>query len=107
MPALRRSGVRAVSPNGVLGDPAGASAGEGAALLDRLLAGLLAMVAAWDAEGALGAGDARDGGGAGDQRDGGGAGDARDGGGARDAGSPGAARNGGGTEPGPEPRRRA
>lgn len=50
MPALRRAGVRAVSPNGVLGDPAGASAAEGAALLDRLLAGLLAMVDAWNAE---------------------------------------------------------
>ena len=50
MPALRRSGVRAVSPNGVLGDPAGASAAEGAALVDRMLAGLLAMVTAWDAE---------------------------------------------------------
>ena len=30
---LRAGGVRAVSPNGVLGDPAGASAAEGAALL--------------------------------------------------------------------------
>jgi mycofactocin precursor peptide peptidase len=50
MPVLRRSGVRAVSPNGVLGDPAGASAAEGAALLDRLLSGLLAMVDSWTAE---------------------------------------------------------
>jgi mycofactocin precursor peptide peptidase len=33
MPALRSGGVRAVSPNGVLGDPAGASAEEGRALL--------------------------------------------------------------------------
>ena len=49
MPELRRSGVRAVSPNGVLGDPAGASAAEGAALLGRLLAGLLAAVDAWEA----------------------------------------------------------
>jgi creatinine amidohydrolase len=49
MPQLRRSGVRAVSPNGVLGDPAGASAAEGAALLGRLLAGLLAAVDAWEA----------------------------------------------------------
>jgi creatinine amidohydrolase len=49
MPQLRRSGVRAVSPNGVLGDPAGASAAEGAALLGRLLAGLLAAVDAWPA----------------------------------------------------------
>jgi creatinine amidohydrolase len=36
MPALRERGVRAVSPNGVLGDPAGASAAEGERLLARL-----------------------------------------------------------------------
>jgi creatinine amidohydrolase len=47
LPALRSSGVRAVSPNGVLGDPSGASAAEGAALLADLLADLLASVAAW------------------------------------------------------------
>ncbi|MDO7868479.1 mycofactocin biosynthesis peptidyl-dipeptidase MftE [Nocardioides jiangxiensis] len=37
MPRLRTGGVRAVSPNGVLGDPAGASAAEG----ELLLAGLV------------------------------------------------------------------
>jgi creatinine amidohydrolase len=37
MPRLRTGGVRAVSPNGVLGDPAGASADEG----EQLLAGLV------------------------------------------------------------------
>lgn len=47
LPALRTSGVKAVSPNGVLGDPAGASATEGAALLDALAADLLASVTAW------------------------------------------------------------
>ena len=40
MPALVAHGVRAVSPNGVLGDPSGASAGEGERLLARLTAGL-------------------------------------------------------------------
>lgn len=40
MPALRAHGVRAVSPNGVLGDPAGASAAEGELLLARLTAAL-------------------------------------------------------------------
>ena len=40
MPALRARGVRAVSPNGVLGDPAGASAAEGERLLGALAAGL-------------------------------------------------------------------
>jgi creatinine amidohydrolase len=40
MPALRERGVRAVSGNGVLGDPAGASAAEGERLLARLTAAL-------------------------------------------------------------------
>lgn len=34
-------GVRAVSANGVLGDPEGASASEGAAILDELISGVL------------------------------------------------------------------
>ena len=49
MPALRESSVQAVSPNGVLGDPAGASAAEGGALLAGLLADLLAAVRSWRA----------------------------------------------------------
>ncbi len=40
MPVLAVRGVRAVSPNGVLGDPSGASASEGERLLARLTAGL-------------------------------------------------------------------
>lgn len=36
LPILRRHGVRAVSPTGVLGDPTGASETEGAALLDAV-----------------------------------------------------------------------
>ena len=36
MPVLRERGVRAVSGNGVLGDPAGASAAEGERLLAQL-----------------------------------------------------------------------
>ncbi len=40
MPALRARGVRAVSPNGVLGDPTGASAAEGERLLGLLASGL-------------------------------------------------------------------
>ena len=47
MPALRASAVRAVSPNGVLGDPAGATAAEGEAVLGVLLADLTASVGAW------------------------------------------------------------
>lgn len=37
LPALRASGVRALSPNGVLGDPTGATATEGEALLERMV----------------------------------------------------------------------
>ena len=40
MPALRESGIRAVSPNGILGDPAGACAAEGEDLIAQLVAGL-------------------------------------------------------------------
>lgn len=44
LPELERAGVGAVSTSGVLGDPTGASAEEGAALLDRLVADLAAAV---------------------------------------------------------------
>ena len=50
MPALRASSVKAVSPNGVLGDPAGASAEEGEAVFAALLADLLACVAEWSGD---------------------------------------------------------
>lgn len=49
--ALRDRGVAAVSPNGVLGDPTGASAAEGHALLRRLADDLLACVATWTGTG--------------------------------------------------------
>jgi creatinine amidohydrolase len=44
LPRLRAEGVRPVSSNGVLGDPTGASAEEGRALLDALVADLVASV---------------------------------------------------------------
>ena len=44
---LRAGGVRAVSPNGVLGDPRGATAGQGRALLTRLTIDLVAAVDEW------------------------------------------------------------
>jgi creatinine amidohydrolase len=47
LPRLRADGVRAVSPTGVLGDPAGATAEEGAALLAALTSRLLAAASAW------------------------------------------------------------
>lgn len=48
LPRLRDCGVRAVSANGVLGDPAGASADEGYALLRAAGEELVAMVDAWE-----------------------------------------------------------
>jgi mycofactocin precursor peptide peptidase len=44
MPVLRERGVRSVAPNGVLGDPRGASADEGRALLAAAIADLRAFV---------------------------------------------------------------
>jgi mycofactocin system creatininase family protein len=46
---LRADGVRAVSPNGVLGDPRGATVGHGKALLTRLIIDLVAAVDEWRA----------------------------------------------------------
>lgn len=47
LPRMRAEGVRGVSPNGVLGDPTGASAEEGEALLARAAAEVIAFVEAW------------------------------------------------------------
>ncbi len=44
---LRQGGVRAVSAGGVLGDPTGASAAEGAAILEALVDDLVAAVVGW------------------------------------------------------------
>jgi mycofactocin precursor peptide peptidase len=52
LPRLRADGVRAVSPTGVLGDPGGATAEEGAALLADLARRLVTAVAAWDVDAA-------------------------------------------------------
>jgi mycofactocin system creatininase family protein len=46
---LRANGVRAVSPNGVLGDPRSATANHGKALLTRLIIDLVAAVDEWRA----------------------------------------------------------
>jgi mycofactocin system creatininase family protein len=48
LPALRAGGVAAVSPNGVLGDPAGASAAEGERLLSTMAAALQAALTRWE-----------------------------------------------------------
>lgn len=49
MAALTRHGVRALSPNGVLGDPTDADADSGAALFEQLVDQLRTAVAAWTA----------------------------------------------------------
>ncbi len=56
LPRLRAGGVRAVSPSGVLGDPAGASAAEGAELHAAITRRLVAAVRGWavDPAGRLG-----------------------------------------------------
>ena len=46
LPALMSGGIAAVSANGVLGDPAGASAAEGAAALETMVRDVTARVAA-------------------------------------------------------------
>jgi mycofactocin system creatininase family protein len=46
MPRLRAEGVRPISSNGVLGDPSGANAAEGRALLEAMTADLAAAVSA-------------------------------------------------------------
>ena len=47
LPRLRTGGVRAVSQSGILGDPLGATAAEGSALLDELAAALVRDVGEW------------------------------------------------------------
>lgn len=49
LPDLRHRGVRAVSPNGVLGDPTGASAGQGRRLLDDAIRDLSVLLDGWAA----------------------------------------------------------
>lgn len=47
MPLLREGGVRSVSPSGILGNPEGATANAGAALLDDLAQALISQVRQW------------------------------------------------------------
>ncbi|AMM19036.1 mycofactocin system creatininase [Frondihabitans sp. PAMC 28766] len=46
LPRLMRGGVRAVSPNGILGDPTGASAAEGRAFLATMVDGVVGRISA-------------------------------------------------------------
>lgn len=47
LPQMRSGGVAAVSANGVLGDPTGATAGHGAQVTDALVIGLSDALAVW------------------------------------------------------------
>lgn len=47
LPRLREGGVRAVSPNGVLGDPRGSTPEEGEAILDAMVARGAAVLGRW------------------------------------------------------------
>jgi creatinine amidohydrolase len=47
LPALRRHGVIHVSPNGVLGDPAGASGSEGERFIEEFVEDLVMAIEAW------------------------------------------------------------
>jgi len=51
LPRLRRDGVRAVSPNGVLGNPTGATAREGHQTLDALVDDLVGVLVALSSDG--------------------------------------------------------
>jgi len=51
LPRLRASSVAQVSSNGVLGDPAGASPGEGAMLLADMIARVCAATVTWRPDG--------------------------------------------------------
>ena len=50
MPLLRISGVRSVAPNGVLGDPRGASAQEGRRLMDSLVDAMALRISTFTAD---------------------------------------------------------
>ena len=50
LPRLRAEGVRGVSPDGVLGDPAGATAAEGRAQLETMTDRLVAAAEAWSVD---------------------------------------------------------
>jgi mycofactocin precursor peptide peptidase len=47
LPRMREEGVRGVSENGILGDPRGASAEEGRALLDAMVSEASAAISRW------------------------------------------------------------
>ena len=54
MPAIGAGSVRDVSPSGVLGDPTGATAGEGAETVSVIVAALVTAVERWAVDDATG-----------------------------------------------------
>jgi len=50
LPELMAHGVRAVSPSGVLGDPTGASAGEGRTTMDAMVSAAVGRITAWSVD---------------------------------------------------------
>jgi mycofactocin precursor peptide peptidase len=54
MPAIAAGSVRDVSPNGVLGDPTGASGADGAETVAVMVAGLVTAVGRWTVDEATG-----------------------------------------------------
>ncbi|GAA4747777.1 mycofactocin biosynthesis peptidyl-dipeptidase MftE [Actinomycetospora chibensis] len=54
MPAISAGSVRDVSPSGVLGDPTGATAGEGAETVSVIVAALVTAVERWAVDDAMG-----------------------------------------------------
>jgi mycofactocin precursor peptide peptidase len=54
MPAIVGGSVRDVSPSGVLGDPTGATGGEGAETVSVMVAALVGAVEQWSVDGATG-----------------------------------------------------
>jgi mycofactocin precursor peptide peptidase len=54
MPAIAAGSVRDVSPSGVLGDPTGATGGEGAETVSVMVAALVGAVEQWSVDGATG-----------------------------------------------------
>jgi len=54
MPAISAGSVRDVSPSGVLGDPTGATAGEGAETVSVIVAALVTAVERWSVDDATG-----------------------------------------------------
>lgn len=50
LPELTAHGIRAISPSGVLGDPTGASAGEGRTTMNAMVSAAVRRITAWSVD---------------------------------------------------------